>query len=42
MLLKTSLPIGDIAQRCGFSKHSQLNAVFKKRFGHPPSQLRKK
>jgi LacI family transcriptional regulator len=42
MLLKTSLSIGDIAQRCGFSKHSQLNAAFKKRFGHPPSQLRKK
>ncbi|MCC5841812.1 MAG: substrate-binding domain-containing protein [Opitutales bacterium] len=41
MVVETSLPVGEIAARTGFSKHSHLNAAFKKRFSATPMSLRR-
>lgn len=41
LVVQSRLPIGEIAAQTGFSKHSQLNAAFKQRFGRTPSQVRK-
>lgn len=40
LLQSTALPIGDIAQRCGYDSHSRFSAAFRSRFGFPPSHLR--
>ena len=40
-LLQTStLPIGEIAARCGYQSHSRFSAAFRERFGFIPSILR--
>jgi AraC-like DNA-binding protein len=40
-LLQTSaLPVGEIAQHCGYASHSRFGAAFKSRFGFAPSLLR--
>jgi LacI family transcriptional regulator len=41
MVVETRLPVGEIAARTGFSKHSHLNAAFKKRFETTPMSLRR-
>lgn len=40
LLQTTNLPIGDIAQRCGYTSHSRFSAAFKTRYGYTPSHLR--
>lgn len=40
LLQTTGLPIGDIAQRCGYESHSRFSAAFKTRYGYSPSYLR--
>lgn len=40
MLIETSLPIADVAFRCGFSEHSYFSRQFRLMFGTLPSQLR--
>ena len=40
LLQSTSLPIGDIAQRCGYASHSRFSKAFQARFGFLPSHLR--
>lgn len=40
LLQSTTLPIGDIAQRCGYASHSRFSSVFQSRFGFLPSHLR--
>lgn len=40
-LLQTStLPIGEIAARCGYQSHSRFSVAFRERFGFSPSVLR--
>ncbi len=41
MVVETRLPVGEIAARSGFSKHSHFNAAFKKRFKTTPTLLRR-
>lgn len=41
MVVESRLPIGEIAARLGFTKHSHLNAAFKKRFARTPMSLRR-
>lgn len=41
LVLESNLPIGEIATSTGFSKHSQFNAFFKKRFATTPRSLRR-
>jgi AraC-like DNA-binding protein len=40
MLQSSTLPVGDIAQQCGYTSHSRFGAAFKARFGFVPSLLR--
>ncbi|AKJ27028.1 helix-turn-helix transcriptional regulator [Caldimonas brevitalea] len=40
LLQTTELPVGEIAQRCGYESHSRFSAVFRRRFGFAPSHLR--
>lgn len=41
ILLQTSqLPVGEVAQRCGYESHSRFSAAFKSRYGFLPSHLR--
>lgn len=41
LILESNLPIGEIAALTGFSKHSQFNDSFKRRFAQTPRSLRK-
>ena len=40
MLQTSALPVGEVAQRCGYESHSRFTAAFKSRFGFLPSVLR--
>jgi AraC-like DNA-binding protein len=40
LLQSTRLPIGEIAQRCGWESHSRFSAAFQERWGFAPSVLR--
>lgn len=40
LLQTTRLPIGEIAQRCGWESHSRFTAAFQERWGFAPSVLR--
>ena len=40
LLQSSELPVGDIAQQCGYGSHSRFSAAFKARFGFAPSVLR--
>ncbi|MDR7376732.1 AraC-like DNA-binding protein [Rhodoferax ferrireducens] len=40
MLQTSELPVGEIAQHCGYASHSRFGAAFKSRFGFVPSLLR--
>lgn len=42
MLASTSIPIGDIAMKCGFAEMSYFSRMFKQTFRMTPSQYRKK
>jgi len=39
LLQSTNLPIGDVAQRCGYESHGRFSAAFRTRFGFSPSRL---
>lgn len=39
-LLESGAPVIQVAERCGFGSHSYFGALFKKRFGHAPSQTK--
>lgn len=41
MVVESNLSIGEIAMRLGYTKQSDLNAVFKKRFARTPTSLRR-
>ncbi|WP_458525496.1 helix-turn-helix domain-containing protein [Onishia taeanensis] len=41
LLLSTRLPLSEIADQTGFSSQSSLSHAFRRRFGHPPSALRR-
>lgn len=41
MLRQTSLPVSDIAIKCGFEHQSYFNKLFKQEFGVTPSEARK-
>lgn len=40
MLIETSMPIADIAYKCGFSEHSYFSRQFRLMFGTLPSKIR--
>jgi AraC-like DNA-binding protein len=40
LLQSSRLPIGEIAQRCGWESHSRFSAAFQERWGFAPSVLR--
>ncbi len=40
LLLKPQIPIGEIAQSCGFASHSHLCREFRSHFGVAPSEYR--
>lgn len=40
LLQTTGLPVGEVAQRCGWESHSRFSAVFQERWGIPPSIVR--
>ncbi len=40
LLQTTSLPVGEVAQRCGWESHSRFSAVFQERWGVTPSVVR--
>lgn len=40
LLHGTSLPVGEIAARCGYASHGRFSAAFRARFGLAPSDLR--
>lgn len=40
LLQTTSLPVGEVAQRCGWESHSRFSAAFQERWGFAPSVLR--
>lgn len=37
----TDMPLADIAERTGFANQSALSNAFRRRYGHPPMQLRR-
>jgi LacI family transcriptional regulator len=41
LLIETSLPLMDIAERCGFRHQEYMGAVFKATIGQTPAQVRK-
>ncbi|WP_295558126.1 helix-turn-helix transcriptional regulator [uncultured Stenotrophomonas sp.] len=40
LLTESSIPIGDVAHNCGFTDHSHMCAVFVRRFGQSPTDIR--
>ncbi|WP_158529616.1 AraC family transcriptional regulator [Parvibium lacunae] len=40
LLQTTLMPIGEVAQACGWESHSQFSAAFQKRWGAAPSSVR--
>jgi AraC-like DNA-binding protein len=38
-LLARNMPVGQVAQACGYSSDSAFAAMFKTAMGHPPSQF---
>lgn len=40
LLQTTGLPVGEVAQRCGWESHSRFSAVFQERWGVTPSVVR--
>jgi AraC-like DNA-binding protein len=40
LLQSTSMPVGEVAQRCGYDSHSRFSAAFRTRYGFLPSYLR--
>lgn len=42
MLIETSLPVTEVAQRCGLGSSSYFGAQFRQNFGCPPTEYRKK
>jgi len=40
LLQTTDIPVGQIAQRCGYESHSRFTAAFRSRFGLSPSSMR--
>ena len=42
LLTQGDLPIGEIAEKCGFENVYYFSAAFKKRVGLPPSEYRKR
>jgi AraC-like DNA-binding protein len=42
LLQTTMLPVGDVAQRCGWESHSRFSAAFQERWGFLPSVLRER
>jgi AraC-like DNA-binding protein len=40
LLQSTSMPVGEVAQRCGYDSHSRFSAAFRSRYGFLPSYLR--
>ncbi len=42
MLLGTSMTVMQVAEKCGVSDFNYFARIFKKRYGMPPSALRKK
>lgn len=40
LLQTTEIPVGQIAQRCGYESHSRFTAAFRSRFGLSPSSVR--
>lgn len=40
LLQSTDIPVGQIAQRCGYESHSRFTAAFRTRFGLSPSSVR--
>lgn len=40
LLQSTDIPVGQIAQRCGYESHSRFTAAFRNRFGLSPSSVR--
>ena len=41
LLADTSLPVGEIAARCGFYSQSHFNECFKKKTGNTPNEFRR-
>ena len=41
LLMQSSLPIAEVAEKCGFRDVSYFYRAFKKRFGQKPGDLRK-
>jgi len=39
LLQTTNLPVGDVAQRCGYESHGRFSAAFRTRYGFAPSKL---
>lgn len=42
LLQTTMLPVGEVAQRCGWESHSRFSAAFQERWGFLPSVLRQR
>jgi AraC-like DNA-binding protein len=42
LLQTTTLPVGEVAQRCGWESHSRFSAAFQERWGFLPSVLRER
>lgn len=40
LLQSTSMPVGEVAQRCGYDSHSRFSVAFRTRYGFLPSYLR--
>lgn len=40
LLEESALPLGDVAQRCGFAHASHLTRFFQRQFGQPPGRYR--
>lgn len=40
LLQTTGLPVGEVAQQCGWQSHSRFSAAFQERWGVPPSLVR--
>lgn len=41
LTMLTDMPLADIAERTGFANQSALSNAFRRRYGHPPMQLRR-
>jgi AraC family transcriptional regulator len=41
LLLRTSMPLPEVAQTCGFADQSHMNRVFRKRLGTTPGEVRR-